>query len=343
MAVIPVRGLLIALFVGSLAVAGQTFQELFRNGLVALQRNDLEAAELSLRSAAELEPKNARVWVALSQTLWKRKDAVKAEEAAGKASGLAGQDSVVLRSLVIYYSESSQLLKAAEAQARFAAANPEDAGAQENAAAMYTEATQALLRKEKFGEVVAALEAAPRAIAESAQLKLLVGVAYYGLRRFDEAAQAFLAVIALDASLKQPYVFLGKMLEQIPARLDEVTQRFTAYEHDNPADFEGYLLHAKALDARAVDPEAARKLLDKAIAMEPGSADAHFELGSLLDRMQKFAESAAEFERAAALNPADAAVHYRLSRLYQRLNKPEAAIAEREQHRKMVMAQNTAR
>ena len=303
------RFLLILLFLGNSALASETFQELFRNGLVALQRNDLTAAEANLQSAAKLQPENARVWVALAQTYRKRGELKKADDAAQEAGKLGANDSAVLGTLAIYYFE----------------------------------AAQPLLHGEKFGDVISLLNAAPAAIRKTAQIELVQGVAYYGLRRFDEASAAFFAVIALDASIRQPYVFLGKMLDQIPSRLEEATRLFAAYERNNPSEFEGYLLHAKVLNARAVEPETARKLLDRAIAMEPGSADAHFELGGLLERLQQYPEAAAEFERAAVLNPADAAVHYRLSRLYQRLNKPEAAIAEREQHRKMVAVQNAAR
>jgi tetratricopeptide (TPR) repeat protein len=324
-------------------LAAQTPQELLRNGLLALQRNDLEAAQADLQSAAAQQPSNPRVWVALSQTLWKRKEFAKADDAAQKAWSFAGEDSAVLRGLVIYYLERDQTVRAAEAQARFAAVNPADEGAQERAIALYFEAVQPLLAAQKFGEALAILQKASPSVVKSAQIQIALGVAYYGLRRYDESAEAFLAVIALDPSLKQPYLFLGKMLEQISLRLEEVTRLFVAFEKQNPFDPDGVLLHAKALDARAVEPEAARKLLEKVIAMVPGNADAHFELGTLLERTRHFPEAAAEFERAEALNPSDPSTHYRLSRLYQRLNKPEAAIAEREQHRKMVTAQNAAR
>ena len=325
------------------SLSAQTAQQLFKSGLLALQRNDLAAAHTDLQSAATLEPLNARVWVALSQTLWKQNELTRAEDTAQKALNLAGQDSAVWRSLVIYYSESGQLRKAAEAQARFASLNASDTRANDRAVALYFEAVQPLLGAQKFGEALALLTAVPAAVVKSAQIQIALGVAYYGLRRYDESADAFLAVIALDPSLKQPYLFLGKMLDQIPLRLNEVTRLFVAFEKTNPGDSEGFLLHAKALNARGVEPEAARKLLDKAIAMTPNSADAHVELAGLLERTQHFPEAAAEFERAEVLNPTEPATHYRLSRLYQRLNKPEAALAEREQHRKMVTAQNAER
>jgi len=49
-----------------LLAAPATFEETFRAGLLALQRNDLNSAETNLETAAKLAPGNGRVWVALA-------------------------------------------------------------------------------------------------------------------------------------------------------------------------------------------------------------------------------------------------------------------------------------
>lgn len=323
--------------------ATATFDETFRAGLIALQRGDLAAAESDLQEAAKLQPGNGRVWIALSQTFWRRHELGKAEDAAARAATLGPKDAAVLQSLVIYYVESGQTLKAAGAQAQLAAGNPANKDDAERAAALYFEAARPLLEHEQFAEAIAVLQAASTKLGKHPQTELALGVAYYGQRRFSEAADAFFHVIALAPAEKQPYLFLGKMLDQIPERLPEATERFIAYEKANPEDYEGYLLHAKALDARSMEPEAARGLLEKAIALNPGVAAAHSELGGLLDRLHLFPEAAAEFERAALLDPSDAATHYRLSRLYDRMGKPQAAAAERERHLALVNLQNGKR
>ena len=86
-----------------LLAAPATFEESFRAGLLALQRNDLTAAETNLEAAAKLAPGNGRVWVALAQTYWKLKENVKADAAAAKAETLAPRDPLVQSSLAIYY------------------------------------------------------------------------------------------------------------------------------------------------------------------------------------------------------------------------------------------------
>jgi tetratricopeptide (TPR) repeat protein len=330
----------LALFL--LLAAPATFEETFRAGLLALQRNDLTAAETNLEAAAKLAPANGRVWVALSQTYWKLKQSVKADAAAAKAESLAPGDALVLKSLAIYYGESGRALKAAGAQARYAELVPQDAAARERAESLYFEIAQPLLKQGKFSDAIPVLSAGAKGLKNSAQLELALGVAYYGLRRFDEAAAAFLRTIAIAPDTDQPYVFLGKFLDQIPARLPEVTQKFIEYETANPSSFAGYFLHAKALNAQSIEPETARNLLEKALAINERDAASHFELGTVFERTQRYADAAREFERAATLSPDDAATHYRLSRVYDRLGKPDAARAERARHAQLEEAQQQA-
>ena len=331
------------LFVGLLFAAPATFEESFRAGLIALQHDDLRGAEANLTAAAKLSPNNGRVWVALARTYWKLGDSGRAGDAAVKASTRAAQDSVVFQSLAIYYAESGQTLKAADTQAKYSALKPLDRDAHDRAVSLYFEAAQPLLKREAFGDAIAILRAAKTSLGENAQIELALGVAYYGLRRYDEAAAAFLSTIAVAPEIEQPYIFLGKMLDQIPDRLPEVTKRFVEFEAAHKESATGYLLHAKALDAQPVEPGIARSLLEKAISINESEASAHFELGTLLASMKDFGASAAEFERAAALDPTDPATHYRLSRVYEKLGKHEAALTEREQHARLVKAQDSAR
>lgn len=324
------------------AAQGATFEDSFRAGLVALQKNDLKAAGNNLEAAQHLQPSNGRVWIALAQTYRKLHDD-RAEAAAAQAARFSPADKVVQQSLVTYYTEAGVPLKAAEAQARFAALVPADTSARDRAEAMYFEAARPLLQQEKFAEAIQALEAANSSVPKSGQLELALGVAYYGLRRFDEAAAAFLKTIELAPEVEQPYVFLGKFLDQVPSRLPAITKQFLAWEVGHPESATGYLLHAKALNAQSADPAAAAKLLEKSISLNDRDAATHFELGTVFDRLNRFADAAREFGKAAGLAPADPANHYRLARDYDRLGKPAEAAAEREKHAKLTLAQDAAR
>ncbi|SPF44850.1 Tetratricopeptide TPR_2 repeat protein [Candidatus Sulfopaludibacter sp. SbA4] len=326
-----------------LLAASTSFEDSFRAGLTALQRGDLAAARSNLEAASKLAPRDGRVWVALSQTYWRLHKDTEAEEAAGKAASCAPEDPAVLQGLTIYYSETHQALKAAQAAAKYSAKVPENGEARERATELYFGAAKPLLDQQKFAEAAVILEESVARLPKSAQLELALGVACYGLRRFDDAADAFLRTIEIAPETEQPYTFLGKILDQIPSRLPQVAERFAAYESAHPASATAYLLHAKALDAQSLSPEMALRLIEKSIAMNGGDASAHFEMGTVLDRLQRFADAAAEFERAAALAPSDAAAHYRLARDYDRIGKHEAAQAERDKHAQLVKAQEAIR
>jgi tetratricopeptide (TPR) repeat protein len=326
-----------------LMLAATSFDDLYRTGLTALDRGDLASARTNLESARELAPRNGRVWVALSQTYWRLHQDAEAEDAAGKAAAFAPEDPAVLQGLAIYYSETNQTLKAARAEAKYSAKTPEKGDVRERASALYFEAARPLLDQQRFAEAVVILKEGVERLPQSAQLQLALGVAYYGLRRFDDAADAFLRTVEISPEIEQPYAFLGKIVDQIPSRLPRVTQRFAEYESAHPENAAGYLLHAKALDAQSLEPETALRLLEKSIAINAGDPSAHFEMGTVLDRLERFADAAAEFERAAELAPSDPAAHYRLARDYDRMGKHEAAQAEREKHARLVKAQEAIR
>ena len=168
---------------------------------------------------------------------------------------------------------------------------PHDAAARSKAESLYFEAAQPLLQQQKFPDAIDILTKATARWRGSAQLELALGVAYYGLRRFDDAAAAFLRTIAIAPEIERPYLFLGNFLGQIPNRLPEVTKQFVRFESAHPDNSAGYLLHAKALNAQSIEPETARKLLEKAISIDDRDASAHFELGIALERLRRYPDA----------------------------------------------------
>ena len=327
----------------SFLAASSPQDESLRAGLMALQRGDLAAAQNSLEAASRQAPNDGRAWIALAQVYWRLHRTSDAEGAAAKAAAVAPDEPAVLQGLSIYYSETNQSLKAAEAAAKYAAKVPEKSDARDRAIALYFAAAQPLLQQQKFAEAVGILEEGTAQLPNTAQLELALGVTYYGLRRFDDAADAFLRTIEIAPETEQPYTFLGRILDQIPTRLPQVTKSFAEYQNRHPARAEVYLLHAKALDAQSLEPETALRLIGKSIEIESGNASAHFEMGTVLDRLQRFAEATAAFERAAQLDPADPKVHYHLARDYDRIGKHDAARSEREKHARLIAAQEAVR
>ena len=194
---------------------------------------------------------------------------------------------------------------------------------------------QALLTKEEFLSAANVLQPASQANPGDAQLVLALGVARYGQRRFEEAIAAFLKTIQIDPTIPQPYVFLGRVLDQAGNRLGEITADYQAWYRRYPKRFEPAYLLAKAKLAGGGDASEAEKLLRQSIMEKDDYWASHFELGQLLAKQHRYPEAATELQRAVALNPKEAMPHYHLARVYERMGQAEKAKHERELHARL--------
>jgi tetratricopeptide (TPR) repeat protein len=199
---------------------------------------------------------------------------------------------------------------------------------------------QLYLFKQDFPKAVGVLEGAKKVFDKSPRIELALGVAYYGQRRFDKAVGQFLRTMQLAPEVPQPYVFLGRILEHASGSLPEITEHFADFERRKPSSDLAYMLHAKALIAQlptgGFPPEAeqAFALLEKAIAINEGSAETNYLMGTLLERKRDFDGAAQHLERSVQLNGGDSAVHFHLARVYNRLGRREDAQRERGPARK---------
>ena len=301
------------------------FDELLRSGLIALNKNDLATAQKQLEAASKMQPGRAEVWLGLAQTYWKQQQPKLAETAAAKAEPLAAENPAILRGLALYYSEAGQSAKAAgELQAALRLRPYEEA--------YYFELSQLYLREQKFEAALETLKAGVKLFDKSAQLELARGVALYGLRRFPEAIDSFLRTIQLAPEVPQPYLYLGRMLDQAEGKLPEIAKAFAGYQRANPQSYLGSFLSAKALVLENGESAQIEALLRESIAKNGGFWESHFELGLLFEKRRDFAGAAAELEKAIALSPKDPAPHYRLARIYDRLGKKTEAERQRQLH-----------
>ncbi len=355
----PVVAGVIAVFL--LASDSNAFQSALMAGLTALNANDLATAQAQLETASRLDPRRADVWLALAQTYLKQQKIATADAAAGKAEQFAPDNPTVLRGLALYFSERGALAKAADFESRYAAGT-KDAAAFAQAGALYGRAgkpdaavplfrkaielqpydegyyfqlAQTQLQMQRFEPALETLEAGLRIFDKSAQLELARGVALYGLRRFPEAIDSFLRTIQLAPDVRQPYIFLGRMLDVAEGKVPAITQVFASYEKSQPDDALANFLYGKTLAAAGGDPAQAEALLRKSIRLDGSKWESHFELGALLERKGAYAEAAKEFERSIELDPKEAAPHYRLARVYDRLGKSAEAEEQRAIHARL--------
>lgn len=337
--------------------------------IAAFERQDYATAQARFESCLKSDPANGRVWMMLAQTYARRNHAALAATAAAQAEKNAPADPVVLRGLSFLYSEIiPDPARAAAFEARYAVLSPADHASWARASRLYLAARQypeAQAAAEKalaqnpydedsyfrlaqvhlvrldFPGAVKVLEDGRKSFDKSAQLELAYGVALYGQRRFPEAVTAFLRTTDLAPAVPQPYIFLGKILEHAGDRLPDIVRRFTLYQQQHPDVAVGYLLHGKALAAQlpptGYPPQAeeAQSLIEKALALDGKSAEAHYELGCLFERKRDFPAAAAQLERALSLDEKLAEAHYHLARVYDRLGRPDAAAAQRALHEKL--------
>jgi tetratricopeptide (TPR) repeat protein len=194
---------------------------------------------------------------------------------------------------------------------------------------------QALLRKEEFGGAADALGPALQVHPDDAQLVLAMGVARYGQRRFEECVVLFLRVIKLDPNIEQPYVFLGKIIDQAGSHLSEITDAYKARVALQPRNATASLLLAKALLASGGNDEEAEALLRRSILIDNRHWESYYELGALLVKKRDYQGALGELLHCVNLDPQQPAPHYQLARVYDRLQQPEKAKAEREIHQKL--------
>jgi tetratricopeptide (TPR) repeat protein len=343
------------------------FQRHVEEAQTALERKDFSAAQRSLEQATRLDPKSAPAWFLLAQAYLAQGKPQAALSAAAKAGQFSGDNTTILYNLALFYLEANRPADAIAAGKRVLAREKtyevrsllarayEASEDWPNAMAEYEEArrlspyseeaifnlAQAHMKAQDFPRAIAVLLDGRKVFDKSPQLELALGVAYYGQRRFADAVDRFLRVMELAPGIPQPYYFMGRVIEHAVDRIPEVIARARAFEQANPQSPLGYVLHARALileiPPSGFPPEAeeAQVLLQKALAIRDDQADAHYLLGTLLERKQDYSGAALQFETAIRLNAADPAPHFRLARVYERLGRREDAQRERALHEKL--------
>lgn len=357
---------LVLCFLLAFAQAPQ-FETLIEKGLAALENKDLAAARRSFEQATELEPTSASAWFLLARTYAGSGDMTAALAAARKSSEFAGSDATILYNLAVFYHRAGETdLSIAAGERALSVENSADVrtllgnahaakGDWLKAIPHYEEArrlspysdevlfnlAQAHLRRQDFPSAIAVLEEGRKTFDHVPQLELALGVAYYGQRRFTDAVDCFLGIMHRDPDIPQPYYFVGKMLEHASDRLPEVQERAEHFETRHPRSPIGYVLHARVI-IQQLPPlqygdkaEEARDLLQRALSIKEDQADAHYLLGTLLERKKDYEAAARHLERSIALNEKDPAPHFRLAVVYNRLGRTEDAARERALHEKL--------
>lgn len=211
--------------------------------------------------------------------------------------------------------------------------------------------SHAHLQASRFEEALAVLAEARKIFDKSPRIELARGTALYGLRRFDDALDAFLRASELVPAAPQPHYFLSRMIEHSGDRIAEILERQTAFAEAQPDNYLAPFVHAQAL-LSSLPPSApgeagealeqAETLLRQSIELRGDFWESHFELGQLLERLKRYEDARAALERAVELNPQSSKPQYRLARVYARLGETELAEAARKKHAELTEAERAA-
>jgi tetratricopeptide (TPR) repeat protein len=307
---------------------------LLQNGLRALENGQLTQAREAFEQASRLDPKNAYTWASLAETYLRLNEPQNASAAAETAEKFGSTDPIVSHALALFYGESGNPARAFALAQKAVKQKPSPAN-QHLLAQTAFDYAQVLLRQQDFTHAADLLSAVIDADPNNAQLTLALGVARYGQRRFDDSVVEFLKVIQIDPTIEQPYVFLGRMLDQAGTHLNQITRACETWASQHPENATAQLLLAKALLANNARDPKAETLLRRSIALDGRNWESHYQLGVLLETKHDYQASAEELNLSIELDPKQAMPHYHLARVYERLGQPERARTERQIHEEL--------
>jgi len=205
--------------VGGLVAQDPTAEGLLRDGLVALQGEDLPTARSKLEAAAKIDPADGRIWLGLAQVYRLLDDTDRSEEAITSTLELADEQPELLRGLAFYFDQADDPGRAAKASAQYARNYPDDPEPFQTAAAYYLEDGQTHLAVEF------ALSALER--RKTAETYNVLGKAYADRGNFDQALTALREAVSLQRYSETLHVDLGEALLKAE-RFEDALRAFEA-------------------------------------------------------------------------------------------------------------------
>jgi tetratricopeptide (TPR) repeat protein len=174
---------------------------------------------------------------------------------------------------------------------------------------------------------------------ESARLLLGLGIAEHILEHKDAAVTALLRASDADSNDLAPLSLLSELADLPAPTQADLRRRVVAYLVAHPDDAEAHFTYALTLSRRnSTEPEQetrqeTTRQLQRALALNPRMARAHFLLGDNLADAGDLRAATEEFLAGLKLDPADAQAHYRLAQLYRRTGEQERSRHEIEEFR----------
>ena len=155
-----------------------------------------------------------------------------------------------------------------------------------------------------------------------------LGVAYFGNNDFAHAAEVFHAQLVARPGDAGVADLLGRSCSAAVSTEVQGCGELVRFAEGHPANASANLYAAISLlhgEADAASTAKAVTLLRQALAADPKLAEAWYQLAVAQQQGQQWVESAASLEKATALRPGYAEAHYRLARAYGHMGRKEDA------------------
>ncbi len=193
----------------------------------------------------------------------------------------------------------------------------------------------ALVLRQNFETAARVFERGVERYPQSGKLQLGLGTALYGHGRYEDAVRAWLAATEIGPAEAQACMFLAKASISAatlpPEQRVKIVARLGIFAFTDPGNARAHYYFGAALlkaPPEAQKPDLAREELAKAVSLDPGLAEPHFELGNLAAEQRRDTEAIREYREAIRLRPDFAAPHYRLAQVYQRIGEKSKGQAE---------------
>jgi tetratricopeptide (TPR) repeat protein len=191
---------------------------------------------------------------------------------------------------------------------------------------------QALVNRGSLNEAVAVFAVAAKDLPKSSQMWMAWGGALYILGKFTDSAEKLLHAAKIAPKDPRVYFLLGRAYGAAGPYRDAIAKEFARHVSETPNDawaqyFYGRILAERSTQRSSGDLDEAQLHVEKALALDGSLAEAHAELGNILDTRGHLDAARRELEEATRLDPNSSIAFYRLAHVYQELGQTEQARA----------------
>ncbi len=188
-----------------------------------------------------------------------------------------------------------------------------------------------LLRHWTFDPAAKEFDAGTKKFPESTRMRFGLGIAYYAGGNFDKAIPIFEALLKAHPENEDYAELLGRSCASTAEGDRSECSALVGFSEKHPenarlATYAATSILHKPSDTKQL--EIARRLLRRAIQVDPALPQARYAIGLLLQHSGEWKQSIPELQQAIRLKPDYASAHYRLALAFSHVGQPVKAQSE---------------